>query len=575
MDAHNGDTRSPTNEEGDDGAAIEDLTTEPGLIIIRKPRSKDPDPLLLGNVMAMAFPGPASDERIIEKFTRTPATRPSEFAALELTQRFEYISRLSLFHHLFQPHIDFVHKVVAVIRASYIARDPRRREVIAFLWRIISGIPGHLPRLDGVGAGGGLGILVIGPGGNGKTSLVDRLVEYLRPMARIHLSLDGRPASWRQLSVVKISVDKTWRLTLLKILTEADRQLEMDHYSRRLRTPSVGQLQQEVWAALTAHFCPILILDEFQTLGELTPKDARDILGGLVGLMEGAGIPVMVVGTVAVKSMFERYRNYLEKFSNEGADEFGPLLPDDPASEEIVGDAQVLLHGYKALHVSRKEPRYAPDFDIRFMAHTMGVPRVMREYFKAIHRKHAVAEEEGRELAIDGALLQALAANAMSLYEGAMDILRKRRLGFPISAEDWKVYEHNLEPEEKPTTAQLSIYIDWTIKDNDVGRTLPVDEYMQLRRRLSDSTRRDRAVAASDVNNSSKFEQAATESAVHTPLQALVQATRTKVAVRRAKRESPSDVIQSLEKNKKRSLELPPQGNAAEGPSSIDAGDLA
>ncbi|GAO26478.1 elongation factor G [Alicycliphilus sp. B1] len=311
---------------------LEDEESEPGFILMRGYRTHDPSPRLLGNQMAMAFPQPVSDERVIHVIGDPPLPRPANFSQLHFSARTEYLAQIQFFHHVFQAHVDFVHKVVAIVRASFLFRDPRSRDVMAFIWSLVSGAMGRLPRLSGTGGGGGLGILVVGPSGVGKTSIVDRIVAYLRPKARIHLSLGGRAARWMQLGVVRIAVGHTWHETLMSILAEADHQMQMDRYVREGRLVRRGELQGLVWRTLTSHFCPLLVLDEFQMLGTLQKDEALRILKGLVELMEQLGIPVMVVGTEAVRHLFASFPNYMEKFSNEGLTEFSILMPADVCS---------------------------------------------------------------------------------------------------------------------------------------------------------------------------------------------------------------------------------------------------
>ena len=600
MNTHGEDIGSNTS---DDGAAIEDLVSEPGSIIIRKQRTRDPDALLLGNSMAMAFPPPAADEHIIRSFSREPVPRRKDFESGSFSERCEHLSRLWMFHHLFQEHIDFIHKVVSVVRASFLARDPRKAEVIAFIWRIIFGARGEITRLTPLGGGGGLGFLVIGPSGVGKSSLIDRLVEYLRAMARIHLLLDGKPTRWKQLGVVRINVGESWRMTLLSILKEADRQLQMDHYSTRARTPSEAQLQGEVWSALTAHFCPLLILDEFQSLGEISEKKARPILKGLTDMMQTKGIPVMVVGTAAVDNLFQKFGNYFQKFNSGGPTRFKPLLPEDYTSDEVTEDAQVLLSTFKRMHACRKSPKYDEDFDKHFMAHTMGVARVMRDYFEVIHRKCAISEEEGQEMSVGRGLLDSIARNEMRMYEPAMDVLRKQRMRFPISMEDWKTYEHHLGPESVRTRELDAAYMEWLRKGQSAASEFPVEVYLSFQKDL-----RKPSLAATKEDKSSTPGEKALETRPKTsgvggkeapavrkeevaPFDAFQSAvlaahsSRSQVTdisspgpkkspSRPAPKRSPSSILKELERSKRKTLKTPTKKAQDDGPPSVSPDEL-
>jgi hypothetical protein len=253
---------------------------------------------------------------------------------------------------------------------------------------------------------------------------------------------------------------------LASIIRVVDWMLDTDYLSKREMSTSEGVMQRSVWIALTSHFCPLLVLDEFQTLGDLSESQARTILRGLIRLMEMAGIPVLIVGTEKVRRLLERYPAEMSKFSNEGPTEF-PLL------EEGSDDARVLTRTFMSRHVSLTKPRRSDDFDRLFMLHTMGVTRVMREYFKVIHRRHALDES----LVIDGELLKDIAKHEMKIFEPAMSVLRRRALGIPLSFREWQQYEDLLPPDRiTPSPQAKRINAEWLAVFGAEGH-MPADVY--------------------------------------------------------------------------------------------------
>jgi GTPase SAR1 family protein len=446
------------------------------VIILREGdyRTDELDIELAANPMALAFPGPQTDEFIYSKLIKDPKIRPADFMSWPLSHRKEWIDQLEDFHHPFQMELDFMHKVVSLVRKGLRPRNPADPKVMAFILSVAAGNRKHLSRLSTAGGGGGLGMLVTGPSGTGKTSLVDRLVEYLQAKARVHLSLGGKPCQWKQLGAIRISVQPTWAATLDEVLRAIDQQLGTDFYSKRRRSARHSELLEDARSALTSHVAPILILDEFQRLGNIPKDQAKKIINGLIDIMELEGIPVIVVGTVAVRKLFQQHPAEMSKFSNGGDFEFDRLDEGDQ-------DTLQFLASLKEQHVSTSKPVYAEDFDHRFLLYTMGVRRIMREYMKVIFNRHA----EDESLLVNDALLKDIAAKEMSKFERALDSLRKFELGFSMNFRDMEQYEHFVPPDDlaKRSDSSLAQEIEWRNANNNEAAMLTISEFERYKAR--------------------------------------------------------------------------------------------
>ncbi|WP_394787162.1 ATP-binding protein [Rhodoferax sp.] len=354
----------------------ESLIDEDGFEVIREYRSHDPSEELRSNPMALVFPLTPSDALAYEALFVHPRKRPADFRTRPLEERKEWLDRMNECHYPFQGEIGVLQKVSSLVRMSLAPRHPGNPAVMAFILKIAQGREATLPRMSDAGAGGGLGLLLTGPSGTGKSCLIDRVVRYFGRHARIHLTLNDRPCRWAQLGVIRISAQTTWAGTLEQINREIDRQLGRNILSTRSQSLSATKLQPAVWAALTTGFAPLLIIDEFQRLRRLHPSEALKILEGLIDLMQDGGLPVIVVGTVKIRHLLRQFPSEMSKFSNAGGFEFERLKEGDDDTENFI----LLL---KDQHVSCSDIQYSAEFSRYLVLHGMGVRRIIREFVAA------------------------------------------------------------------------------------------------------------------------------------------------------------------------------------------------
>lgn len=489
-------------EEVDDLVELRARARRPNFVKLDRYRENDPDPLLRRNPMALVFPPPESDSAVYKALAVSPQPKPQGFWEWPLEQRKEYLDFIDEFHYVFQNEIDLVHKAIALVRKSYRNRDPGNPRVLNAILRIIAGQEVKTPRLSKAGAGGGLGLLITGITGLGKSSLLDRLVEYLGDYGRFHQTLAGEPAQWPQLGVIRVNAQRTWKATLQRILADIDRQLGRDFYLKRERASSTAKLEKAVHDALTAGFAPLLIIDELQRLARLNETKALEILEGLIDMMGEWGIPVIVVGTVRVRRLMDRYSAEMDKFSNGGIPEFLPLDELDPDTANFI----LLL---KEHSVSLAPVRYSEDFDRLLVAHCMGVRRIMREYMKVVLTRHA----DDERIDANGALLEDISKDELKRFEKALSVLRKVKLGMRLTFADLQAYEDYLPPEtnkkRKQTGAQVRVEAAWrhaneTSLADDDSPGLSAKEYLSLAQTLAEEEAAD--LARADAGEMAQYE---------------------------------------------------------------------
>jgi len=444
---------------------------------------EEPDPSLRDNPMALVLPAPMPPEQLYEVLALDPPARGANFKERPLEVRAEALDRLDECYNPFPQDWDILSAVVSLVRKSLRYRHPRLPQVMFFIMQVAAGVIGSLPRLIPTGGGGALGMLISGPSGTGKTSLIDRIVEHIGAYARYHVSLFEKPCSWPQLGVIRITVGLTWKDTLVELSKEIDRQYGRDVLFTRERHATEPRLQQVVWTALCSGFAPCVILDEFQRLGALKPDVARKILEKLLDLMQNGGIPVIVVGTVAVRKLFEMFPMEMGKFSAGNGFKFHRLAEGDPNTLNYI---TVL----KEQSISIAPIEYSENFDQYLVLHSMGFRRVMRDFMRWVLYRHAVAETGGRFILADEELLRDIAEHEMLVWQKALSAIRKYDLGFGNSVEQIQAYEHFFpyEPEKKQTNAQKYTEALWVVEGKvspeEDFRLISVEDFIFLRSQL-------------------------------------------------------------------------------------------
>lgn len=436
----------------------------------------EPDSTLADNVMALALPLLVNGDDIVQALTVFPPERAANFTELELALRLEYLNSMDKVYVPRQFDESILFKIVALARDAIRDRDPRDPKVQQVILAASEGKEDPLPRNSDTGGGGELGIVLVGSSGVGKSSLNDRVLALFGKHPHIHQQIGGEGARWTQLSAVSVKVKTTWEATLVEILTEIDRQTGRAVLRKIPSNWGVKELVRAVKLALCAKFAPILLLDEFQRLGTLTKAKAMEILNGLIDIMEYGGIPVLVIGTVAVGELFKRFPMEMSKFAGAGMFEMPRMKREDP-------DTENLMSMFKEMSVSLTPVKYSDDFDAWFMAHTMGVRRFMRMAMKAVLSRHA-----NNELIVaDKALLDEIADDEMKVWQPAMSVLRKYELGFTMSFDDQDTYEHffRMADTAAQTPAEEALQQEWLQKHLDDDGLISAEEYLILKARIS------------------------------------------------------------------------------------------
>jgi hypothetical protein len=434
----------------------------------------DSNPLLAGNQMAEVWPGPLIDT-YASLTSRFPA-REEDYFDKPLAVRVEDLEHLDGFHYPFAGEEYFMRRVISLSRTSFIPRRPSNPHFMKALMAAAAGDLKSVPRLSETGGGGKLGFLIIGPTGCGKTSFGDRLMRTFGSRPWLHVTLRDRPCQWYQLGAIRVKAKRSLRGTLELGVQCVDAQLRTDFYSQRGLTGSSTRFENSLTAGLTVHAAPFILIDDVERLLSVPINEAEAILNTLVDLMEFAGIPVILVGTIKAYRMFERFPTIMQKFSSGGIARFGPV----PLGRDFKNYIRAML----SRNVSEHPLNLADDFIDQVWLYTCGVRRVAREAVRFALARHAY--EPGVRLNAD--LLTSIFDNDLPEYKKSLQLMRQVSLGIDPGFKNHQQYEDFIPPQApKMMTEALDVIkqfrAEHNIKPSGITERLTPAVFADLRAR--------------------------------------------------------------------------------------------
>jgi hypothetical protein len=377
---------------------------------------REPFPAYRDNPLIRALPPPLDDDGAYDYLMHQPPVRDAEFRAMPLMLREEALSDLQDIFIPLKTHTEAFNELYRLMRRGYSLRDPNDPAVARALYQVAMGnFSAGIGRSAVVG-GGANGMLLWGITGAGKTSFLDRFCAYFRRHRRIfHRELMGRPSLWAQIPVVRVQCPQSASVSALgkAMLAELDRALVVTRFANTAKNLNRPELEQRVAAALSSCMVGLLIVDDLQNL-RATDDDTYRLLAFLCNLMESIGVPVLLVGTYRVHSIFADDLMATSKLMSKGVFEFGRHSAHSVDWKKLVS----ALWSYNILTQRVDMPVDLPQWAA---FHTQGVPRVLRVFMVELHRAMA----RGNLQKVTKPFVDEVAAKALKKFEKSLDVLRR------------------------------------------------------------------------------------------------------------------------------------------------------
>ncbi len=181
---------------------------------------------------------------------------------------------------------------------GYIARNPMTAEGQALLYGGAADLA-FRPTIS----------LVAGHSGMGKSTLMDRILNYMGDQLHRHVRFDGKPFTEKQILYLRRNCPEHCTVgTLCSTFGDyTDRVLGLQLYAgifAKLQGGSRTLYLSEISKIIKNHHVGLLVIDEFQNLS-LMGVGAKKIIALLVNLRDELGLPIVVVGTYKALRLLE------------------------------------------------------------------------------------------------------------------------------------------------------------------------------------------------------------------------------------------------------------------------------
>jgi hypothetical protein len=396
---------------------------------------EETNPEYAGNSLIMTLPELPLEVELFEKFARLPARRGDAHRHASLPYRIDALGAIQNTYVPFRRDYDAFYQIFNAMRSCYASRNPANPEVMRAIMRALAGQYDTIERQSTSG-GGANGLVLIGSTGMGKTSMLDRFVNFMGPQVVFHRELGGRRCRWPQIKYIRVQASPTeGSLTWLaeSVAARIDALLGTRFNARFGARVGLTKYILQITKACSCHLLGMLIVDDVQNISEVS-KHKELFLKTLSTFMEITGIPVLLVSTYKAAPVILDDLMYASKLTARGTTEF-------PAFE-LGEDWNTFLEALWESHPFPMDVPMPGDFPRIMHWHSQGILRIARELVVALF--NYMAREEVYVPTME--LLDAISADKFKHYQAHLSTLRSWRQDIKLTKAEYALSSDLIPP---------------------------------------------------------------------------------------------------------------------------------
>jgi len=373
-------------------------------------------PEYAGNPFIAALPPPLGTSEAFTALMDLPGHDPKE-RGYPAHLRCHCVQRHMRYFDPLSRHLELESRIGFLIRQGYIGRNP---ETTDYIQRLRNNHERVLRRdlhvtkhpVETTASG----FALIGCSGIGKSRSVDRILR-LYPQTVAH----EEPFALVQVPWLKLDCPHkgSAKQLCISFFNQMD-QLLGTRYQSRHGSARIALDEMVVHMAQIAdrHALGLLVIDEIQHLTQAPGASRDDLLNFLVTLIKKIGLPVMIIGTPAARSLLQGAFRQARRASGIGSAVWEPFLGD--------GDWDSFVERMWAFQWTREETPLSDELRTILLDEIQGiVDIVIKLYVLTQLRAILLGELKGRPERIDVGLVRHVARNELSLVAPMLDALRK------------------------------------------------------------------------------------------------------------------------------------------------------
>jgi hypothetical protein len=273
----------------------------------------------IGNPLIAALPGSVPQSEMLKKLIKLPP-HDKEDCFKDAYDRLQLLSRICTVHIPFSQDLFIARSLSRCINWGYVSRNPIPFSVTANVLSahqidVTQDLENYLTHT----VFPIYGFSVLGISGVGKSSSVlNALRQYTQVIE--HETYADQPFKCSQLVWLKVDCpgDGTPKGLCTTILREVDAVLGTQYTSEIYSRISKDTLISKVAMCLSSHHLGVLVIDDIQNLCGAKKDTSLDMLSFLIYLMESFAIPVVMVGTPKVLTLFQQEFQMAKRATGDG-----------------------------------------------------------------------------------------------------------------------------------------------------------------------------------------------------------------------------------------------------------------